>query len=108
MIDVKFEWTFPDSVIFLPHSYLVIVVWLFLLPVSRKCWQNGGLYQYGKRFFISYQDAPQRTAYQAEPVSAEALNAVLEAGTYAPTAADVNPPPLLQLQTPNTGRKSSS
>ena len=29
MIDVKFEWTFPDSVIFLPHSYLVIVVWLF-------------------------------------------------------------------------------
>ncbi|MBS4918732.1 MAG: hypothetical protein ACLUB9_04010 [Mediterraneibacter faecis] len=42
MIDVKFEWTFPDSVIFLPHSYLVIVVWLFLLPVSRKCWQNGG------------------------------------------------------------------
>ena len=36
-------------------------------------------------FFISYQDAPQRTAYQAEPVSAEALNAVLEAGTYAPT-----------------------
>ena len=85
MIDVKFEWTFPDSVIFLPHSYLVIVVWLFLLPVSRKCWQNGGLYQYGKWFFISYQDAPQRTAYQAEPVSAEALNAVLEAGTYAPT-----------------------
>ena len=40
MIDVKFEWTFPDSVIFLPHSYLVIVVWLFLLPVSRKCWQE--------------------------------------------------------------------
>ena len=32
--------------------------------------------------FFSYQDAPQRTAYQAEPVSAEALNAVLEAGTY--------------------------
>ena len=26
---VKFEWTFPDSVIFLPHSYLVIAVWLF-------------------------------------------------------------------------------
>ncbi|MCB5755893.1 nitroreductase family protein [Mediterraneibacter faecis] len=34
---------------------------------------------------MSYQDAPQRTAYQAEPVSAEALNVVLEAGTYAPT-----------------------
>lgn len=32
MIDVKFEWTFPDSVIFLPHSYLVIVVWLFCCP----------------------------------------------------------------------------
>ena len=29
MIDVKFEWTFPDSVIFLPHNCLVIVVWLF-------------------------------------------------------------------------------
>ena len=26
---VKFEWAFPDSVIFLPHSYLVIAVWLF-------------------------------------------------------------------------------
>ena len=32
MIDVKFEWTFPDSVIFLPHSYLVIAVWLFSCP----------------------------------------------------------------------------
>ena len=40
---------------------------------------------YGKQFLVSDQDAPQRTAYQAEPVSAEALNAVLEAGTYAPT-----------------------
>ena len=28
-IDVKFEWTFPDSVIFLPHNCLMIVVWLF-------------------------------------------------------------------------------
>ena len=34
---VKFEWTFPDSIIFLPHSYLVIVVWLFWLFVFRKC-----------------------------------------------------------------------
>ena len=34
---VKFEWTFPDSIIFLPHSYLVIVVWLFWLFVFRIC-----------------------------------------------------------------------
>ena len=33
---VKFEWTFPDTVIFLPHSYLVIAVWLFLLSASWK------------------------------------------------------------------------
>ena len=56
-------------------------------------------------------------AYKAEPVPPEALDAVLEAGTYAPTgggrqsptpAADVNPPPLLQSQTPNIDRKSQS
>lgn len=45
---VKFEWTFPDTVIFLPHSYLVIAVWLFLLSASWKIWQNGGWYLYGK------------------------------------------------------------
>ena len=28
---VKFEWTFPDAVIFLPHSYLVIAVWFFFV-----------------------------------------------------------------------------
>lgn len=54
---VKFEWTFPDSVIFLPHSYLVIVVWLFC------CLYLGSIsrmedYLYGKKFFVSYQDAP--------------------------------------------------
>ena len=36
MIIVKFEWTFPDSVIFLPHSYLVIAVWLFCCPYLGK------------------------------------------------------------------------
>ena len=45
-------------------------------------------------------------AYKPQPVSSEALDAVLEAGTYAPTAEDVNPLPSLQSQTPNTGRKS--
>ena len=60
MVCVKFEWTFPDAVIFLPHSYLVIAVWLFLLSASWKIWQNGGWYLYGKWFFVSYQNAPQR------------------------------------------------
>ena len=71
-------------------------------------------------------------AYKSDPVPSEALDAVLEAGTYAPTgggrqsptiiaitvywkreltrlpAADVNPPPLLQLQTPNIDRRSQN
>ena len=57
MISVKFWWTFPDSVIFLPHSYLGIVVWLFIARISEVL-AECGLYLYGKYFFVSYQDAP--------------------------------------------------
>ena len=46
------------------------------------------------------QDAPQRTAYQAEPVSAEALNAVLEAGTYAPTGGGRQSPTIIAITDP--------
>lgn len=35
-MSVKFEWTFPDSVIFLPHSYLVIAVWLFVVCILEN------------------------------------------------------------------------
>ena len=47
-------------------------------------------------------------AYKSEPVPSKAVDAVLEAGTYAPTGGGRQSPPLLQLQTPNTGRKSPS
>ena len=63
-------------------------------------------------------------AYKSDPVPSEALDAVLEAGTYLSLprrwtlywkreltrlpAADVNPPPLLQLQTPNIDRRSQN
>ena len=45
-------------------------------------------------------------AYKPQPVPSEALDAVLEAGTYAPTGGGRHPLPSLQSQTPNTGRKS--
>lgn len=35
-MSIKFEWTFPDSVIFLPHSYLVIAVWLFVVCILEN------------------------------------------------------------------------
>ena len=47
-------------------------------------------------------------AYKSDPVPSEALDAVLEAGTYAPTGGGVNPPPLLQSQTPNIDRRSQN
>ena len=55
---------------------------------------------YGKQLLISDQDAPQRTAYQVEPVSAEALNAVLEAGTYAPTGGGRQSPTIIAITDP--------
>ena len=58
MIIVKFEWTFPDSVIFLPHSYLVIAVWLFFARISEVLAEWRMIF-YGKQLFISDQDAPQ-------------------------------------------------
>ena len=58
-----------------------------------------------KMIFFSYQDAPQRTAYQAEPVSAEALNAVLEAGTYAPTGGGRQSPTIIAITDPKYRQK---
>ncbi len=47
-------------------------------------------------------------AYKSDPVPSEALDAVLEAGLTRLPAADVNPPPLLQLQTLNIDRRSQN
>ena len=82
---VKFEWTFPDSVIFLPHSYLVIAVWLFccLHPGKSGRTEDGTCME--NDFLSLIKTRRSVRAYQAEPVPAEALDAVLEAGTYAPT-----------------------
>ena len=44
-------------------------------------------------------------AYKSEPVPSEVLDAVLETGTYAPTAEDINLQLSLQLQTPNIDRR---
>ena len=56
---VKFEWTFPDSVIFLPHSYLVIAVWLFVVCILENLAERRMVLVW-KMFFVSYQNAPQR------------------------------------------------
>ena len=42
-------------------------------------------------------------AYQAEPVPAEALDAVLEAGTYAPTGGGCQSPTIIAITDPYYG-----
>ena len=56
---VKFEWTFPDAVIFLPHSYLVIAVWLFVVCILENLAKRRMVLVW-KMIFVSYQNAPQR------------------------------------------------
>ena len=56
---VKFEWTFPDSVIFLPHSYLVIAVWLFAVCILENLAERRMVLVW-KMIFVSYQNTPQR------------------------------------------------
>ena len=87
-MSVKFEWTFPDSVIFLPHSYLVIAVWLFCCRHSGKA----------DRSLIKTRRSVR--AYKAEPVPPEALDAVLEAGTYAPTGGGRQSPTIIAITDP--------
>ena len=45
-------------------------------------------------------------AYQAEPVPAEALDVVLEAGTYAPTGGGRQSPTIIAITDPNIDRRS--
>ena len=45
-------------------------------------------------------------AYQAEPVPAEALDAVLEAGTYVPTGGGRQSPTIIAITDPNIDRIS--
>ncbi len=79
---VKFEWTFPDSVIFLPHSYLVIVVWLFCCLYLGSI---SGMEDYicmEKNFLSLIKTRRSVRAYKSESVPSKALDTVLEAGTY--------------------------
>ena len=96
----KFKWSFPDSVIFLPHNCLVIVVWLFccsyLGSVSRM-----GDYICMENIFLSLIKTRRSVrAYKSEPVPSEALDAVLEAGTYAPTGGGHQSPTIIAITDP--------
>ena len=105
---VKFEWTFPDSVIFLPHSYLEITVWLFccLHPGKSGRTEDGTCME--NDFLSLIKTRHSVRAYQAEPVPAEALDAVLEAGTYAPIGGGCQSPTIIAITDPNIDRRSQS
>ena len=79
---VKFEWTFPDSVIFLPHSYLVIVVWLFCCRYLGSISRMEDYICMGENFLSLIKMCRSVRAYKSESVPSKALDAVLEAGTY--------------------------
>ncbi len=55
---------------------------------------------YGKRFVISGRTRRSVRAYKTEPVPAEALDAVLEAGTYAPTGGGRQSPTIIAITDP--------
>jgi nitroreductase len=100
MIIVKFEWTFPDSVIFLPHSYLVIAVWLFCCRHSGKADRMEDDFCMENNFLSLIKTRRSVRAYKAEPVPPEALDAVLEAGTYAPTGGGRQSPTIIAITDP--------
>ena len=117
MIIVKFEWTFPDSVIFLPHSYLVIAVWLFCCPYLGSVGRMEDYISMGNNFLSLIKTRRSVRAYKSDPVPSEALDAVLEAGLPRRwtlywkrgltrlLAEDINLQLSLQLQTPNIDRR---
>ena len=55
---------------------------------------------YGKQLLVSDQDAPQRTGLQTATCPSEALDAVLEAGTYAPTGGGRQSPTIIAITDP--------
>ena len=100
MIIVKFEWTFPDSVIFLPHSYLVIAVWLFCCPYLGSVGRMEDYISMGNNFLSLIKTRRSVRAYKPEPGPSEALDAVLEAGTYAPTGGGRQSPNIIAITDP--------
>ena len=106
MIIVKFEWTFPDSVIFLPHSYLVIAVWLFCCPYLGSVGRMEDYISMGNNFLSLIKTRRSVRAYKSDPVPSEALDAVLEAGTYAPTGGGRQSPTIIAITDPNIDRRS--
>ena len=84
----------------------------FLLPVSRKYWQNGGLYSVWKKIFcllsrraVVYGTRRSVRAYKSEPVLSKALDVVLEAGTYAPTGGGRQSPTIIAITDPKYRRE---
>ena len=100
MISVKFWWTLPDSVIFLPHSYLGIVVWLFYCPYLGSVSRMGDYICMENNFLSLIKTRRSVRAYKSEPVPSEALDAVLEAGTYAPTGGGHQSPTIIAITDP--------
>ena len=47
-------------------------------------------------------------AYKSEPVPSKAVDAVLEAGTYAPTGGGRQSPTIIAITDPNIGGRSQS
>ncbi len=72
----------------------------FLLPASRKCWQNGGYIFMENNFLSLIKTRRSVRAYKSEPVPSEALDAVLEAGTYAPTGGGHQSPTIIAITDP--------
>lgn len=102
---VKFEWTFPDSVIFLPHSYLVIVVWLFCCLYLGSISRMEDYICMEKNFLSLIKTRRSVRAYKSEPVPSKALDAVLEAGTYAPTGGGHQSPTIIAITDPKYRRE---
>ena len=97
---VKFEWTFSGFGHLFATQLSCDSRVAFLLPVSRKYWQNGGLYLYGKNFLSLIKTRRSVRAYKSEPVPSKALDAVLEAGTYAPTGGGHQSPTIIAITDP--------
>ena len=105
MIIVKFEWTFPDSVIFLPHSYLVIAVWLFCCPYLGSVGRMEDYISMGNNFLSLIKTRRSVRAYNRSLSLPRRWTLYWKRGLTHLLAEDINLPLSLQLQTPNIDRR---
>ena len=100
---VKFEWTFPDTVIFLPHSYLVIVVWLFCCLYLGSISRMEDYICMEKIFCLLSRRAVVYGLINRNLSLPRLWTLYWKQGLTLLPAEDINLQPSLQLQTPNIG-----